>query len=198
MPPPPAGMLDSIWRLECSNGQDRGVLLASRERERRVLPGKPPAPPHPPVGELFSPDVNSVHHARDPLLKVSNASTRSTAATVLQVDCYYDFLPLTEEKMKWEDATRTAQGHPGAWHQDANQARCVGCGGSFPVPHGLSVDVPRSPVRGVRASDLPERTREGCTAIHQCVSQAGLRQTLPPRSPTGLVPVPKSAGNSDV
>lgn len=136
---PPRGRLTVSGDLTVPTGRTGACCWPPGERAGcRPAPTMPRTPP---FGELSSPNVNSVH-ARDPVLKASNASTRLTFATVL-VNYYYYFLHLTDEKMKLEDAKRTVQGHPRTWRQDAKPGvQDVEGPTSSPIISRLSVDVP--------------------------------------------------------
>lgn len=57
------------------------------------------------------PSVNTVH-TETPFAQGFKCINSLTFATVLQVKEHHSSLPLTDEKMKFERAERTVQGHP--------------------------------------------------------------------------------------
>lgn len=149
----------------------------------------PTMPRTPPIGEFPAP-MSIVPTRRDPLLKASNASTRLTFAPVLQVKYHYPFLHLTDAKMKFEGAKRTAQGHPRTWRQDAKPG-CVGCGGSYLQPYDRPplCGRPMQP-RALLTRLGPARANSGGMHLHPSVFISGPIMTdVATHSPTELVSI---------
>lgn len=176
---PPRGRLTVSGDLTVPTGRTGACCWPPGERAG-CCPA-PTMPRTPPFGELSSPNVNSVH-ARDPVLKASNASTRLTFATVLQVNYYYYFLHLTDEKMKLEDAKRTVQGHRGLGARMPSQV----CRMWRVLPPALLLAAFLWTSREAQCVAYVPRT---CRVhLHPSLSISG--QIMTPHSPMGLASVP--------